>query len=63
MALLAIAIGLAVVVAGLAVVLRATAIRPVHVLAAEARRVADGDFGHEVAADRAAGDHAAWPPT
>ena len=48
-ALLVIAIGLAVVVAGLAVVLRATAIRPVHVLAAEARRVADGDFGHEVA--------------
>jgi len=48
-ALLAIAIGLAVVVAGLALVLRATAIRPVHVLAAEARRVADGDFGHQVA--------------
>jgi signal transduction histidine kinase len=47
-ALLAIAIGLVVVVAGLAVVLRATAIRPVHVLAAEARRVAGGDFGHEV---------------
>jgi signal transduction histidine kinase len=47
--LLAIAIGLALVVAGLAVVLRATAIRPVHLLAAEARRVADGDFGHEVA--------------
>jgi light-regulated signal transduction histidine kinase (bacteriophytochrome) len=37
------------VVAGLAVVLRNTAIRPVHRLAAEARRVADGDFGHEVA--------------
>jgi signal transduction histidine kinase len=48
-ALLAIAIGLAVVVAVLAVVLRRTAIRPVHVLAAEARRVADGDFSHEVA--------------
>jgi signal transduction histidine kinase len=48
-ALLAIAIGLALVVAGLATVLRVTAIRPVHVLAAEARRVADGDFGHEVA--------------
>ena len=47
--LLAIAICLALVVAGLAVVLRATAIRPVHLLAAEARRVADGDFGHEVA--------------
>jgi light-regulated signal transduction histidine kinase (bacteriophytochrome) len=29
-------------------VLRNTAIRPVHRLAAEARRVADGDFGHEV---------------
>jgi signal transduction histidine kinase len=48
-ALLIIAIGLLAVVAGLAVVLRATAIRPVHLLAAEARRVADGDFGHEVA--------------
>jgi signal transduction histidine kinase len=48
-ALLVIAIGLAVVVAGLAVVLRGTAIRPVYVLAAAARRVADGDFGHEVA--------------
>jgi signal transduction histidine kinase len=48
-ALLAIAIGLAVLVAGLAAVLRVTAIRPVHVLAAEARRVADGDFGHVVA--------------
>jgi signal transduction histidine kinase len=48
-ALLVIAIGLAAVVAGLATVLRVTAIRPVHVLAAEARRVADGDFGHEVA--------------
>jgi signal transduction histidine kinase len=47
-ALLVIAIGLAVVVAGLAVLLRATAIRPVYVIAAEARRVADGDFGHEV---------------
>jgi signal transduction histidine kinase len=49
MVLLVIAIGLALVVAGLAVVLRATAIRPVHLLAAEARRVARGDFGHEVA--------------
>jgi signal transduction histidine kinase len=48
-ALLAIAIGLAVLVAGLAAVLRARAIRPVHMLAAEARRVAGGDFGHEVA--------------
>ena len=48
MALLVIAIGLAVVVAGLAAVLRSAAIRPVHVLAAQARRVADGDFSHEV---------------
>jgi signal transduction histidine kinase len=47
--LLVIAIGLAAVVAGLAVVLRATAIRPLYALSAEARRVADGDFGHEVA--------------
>jgi light-regulated signal transduction histidine kinase (bacteriophytochrome) len=36
-------------VAGLAAVLRAAAIRPVHVLAAQARRVAAGDFGHAVA--------------
>ena len=47
-ALIAIAIGLVLVVAGLAFVLRNTAIRPVHRLAAEARLVADGDFGHEV---------------
>jgi signal transduction histidine kinase len=47
--LLAIAIGLAVAVTVLALVLRATAIRPVHVLAAEAQRVAEGDFEHEVA--------------
>ncbi len=46
--LLVIAIGLAVVVAGLAAVLHAAAIRPVHGLAAQARRVADGDFSHEV---------------
>lgn len=46
--LLAIAAGLAAVVAGLAVVLRAMAIRPLHALSAEARRVADGNFGHEV---------------
>ena len=46
--LLVIAIGLAVAVAGLAAVLRAAAIRPVHMLAAQARRVAGGDFGHEV---------------
>jgi len=48
-ALIGIAIGLVLVVAGLALALRATAIRPVHQLAAEARQVADGDFGHEVA--------------
>jgi signal transduction histidine kinase len=47
-ALLAIAIGLVAAVAVLAVALRVTAIRPVHVLAAQARRVAGGDFGHEV---------------
>jgi signal transduction histidine kinase len=46
--LLVIAIGLVLVVAVLGVVLRDTVIRPVHGLAAEARRVADGDFGHEV---------------
>jgi signal transduction histidine kinase len=48
-ALLVIAVGLTVIVAGLAVILRNTAVRPVHVLAAEARRVADGDFRREVA--------------
>jgi signal transduction histidine kinase len=48
-ALLAIAIGFVAVVAGLALVLRNSAIRPVHRLAAEARQVAGGDFGHEVA--------------
>jgi len=47
-ALAAIAIGLVVVVVALAIVLRVTAIRPVHVLAAQARRVAGGDFSHEV---------------
>jgi signal transduction histidine kinase len=47
--LLAIAIGLAAVVAVVGAVLRAAAIRPVHLLAAEARRIAGGDFGHEVA--------------
>jgi signal transduction histidine kinase len=46
--LLVIAVVLTVVVAGLAVVLRATAIRPLHALSAEARRVAGGDFGHQV---------------
>lgn len=47
--LAAIAVCLTAVVAGLAVVLRRSAIRPVHVLAADAQRVADGDFSHEVA--------------
>jgi signal transduction histidine kinase len=46
--LLVIAVALTAAVAGLAVVLRATAIRPLDGLSAEARRVADGDFGHEV---------------
>ncbi len=46
--LLVIAIGLIAVIVVLAFVLRAAAIRPVHVLAAEVRRVAGGDFGHEV---------------
>ncbi|MBV9204866.1 MAG: CHASE3 domain-containing protein [Actinobacteria bacterium] len=45
---IAIAIGLAVIVVVLAVGLRATAIKPLHRLAAEARRVAGGDFGHKV---------------
>ena len=45
-ALVAIAVGLVVVIAAVALLLRTTAIRPVHVLADEARRVADGDFGH-----------------
>ena len=45
---IAIAVGLAVIVVVLALGLRATAIRPLHRLAAEARRVADGDFEHEV---------------
>jgi signal transduction histidine kinase len=45
---IAVAVGLAVTVVLLALGLRATAIRPLHRLAAEARRVADGDFGHEV---------------
>ena len=45
---IAIAVGLAVIVVVLALGLRATAIRPLHQLAAEARRVADGDFEHEV---------------
>jgi signal transduction histidine kinase len=45
---IAVAAGLAVTVVLLALGLRAAAIRPVHRLAAEARRVADGDFEHEV---------------
>ena len=45
---IAVAVGLAVTVVLLALGLRATAIRPLHRLAAEARRVADGDFEHEV---------------
>ncbi len=45
---IAIAIGLAVIVVVLALGLRAAAIRPLHTLAAEARRVAGGDFAHEV---------------
>ncbi len=46
---IAIAIGLAVIVALLALGLRATAIRPLHRLAAQVRQVAGGDFDHEVA--------------
>ena len=45
---IAVAIGLAVIVGVLALGLRAAAIRPLDQLAAQARRVADGDFGHEV---------------
>jgi signal transduction histidine kinase len=45
---IAVAAGLAAIVVLLAVGLRATAIRPVHRLAGEARQVADGDFEHEV---------------
>ena len=45
---IAVAIGLAAIVVLLAVGLRATVIRPLHRLAAEARQVAEGDFGHEV---------------
>jgi signal transduction histidine kinase len=45
---IAVAVGLAAIVVLLAVGLRATVIRPLHRLAAEARRVAEGDFGHEV---------------
>ena len=45
---IAVAAGLAAIVVLLAVGLRATVIRPLHRLAAEARQVAEGDFGHEV---------------
>ena len=45
---IAVAIGLALIVVILALGLRATAIRPLHALAAQARRVANGDFEHEV---------------
>ena len=45
---IAVAIGLAVIVVLLAIGLRAAAIRPIHQLATEARKVADGDFSHEV---------------
>ena len=45
---IAIAAGLAATVVVLAVGLRAKVIRPLHELAAQARRVAGGDFGHEV---------------
>jgi len=44
----AVAAGLVLSVILFAVGLRAAAIRPLHRLAAEARQVADGDFGHEV---------------
>jgi signal transduction histidine kinase len=46
--LIAVAAGLALVVVLLAIGLRAAAIKPVYQLAAQARRVADGDFEHEV---------------
>jgi signal transduction histidine kinase len=45
---IAVAIGLALIVVLLALGLRATAIRPLDRLAAQVRRVAGGDFGHEV---------------
>lgn len=46
---IAIAIGLTIIVVILALGLRAAAIRPLHSIAAQARRVAGGDFDHEVA--------------
>lgn len=48
--LLTVAVGLVVTVALLAVALRRSAVRPVDQLAEQARRVADGDFAHEVIA-------------
>jgi signal transduction histidine kinase len=45
---IAVAVGLAAIVVLLAAGLRAAAIRPVYQLAAQARRVAGGDFEHEV---------------
>jgi len=45
---IAVGIGLAIIVILLALGLRTAAIRPLHQLAAQARQVADGDFGHEV---------------
>ncbi|HTQ93653.1 MAG TPA: CHASE3 domain-containing protein, partial [Streptosporangiaceae bacterium] len=45
---IAVAVGLAAIVVLLAFGLRAAVIRPLHRLAAEARQVAEGDFGHEV---------------
>jgi signal transduction histidine kinase len=44
----AVAVGLAAIVVLLALGLRAMVIRPLHRLAEQARRVADGDFAHEV---------------
>ena len=49
-AFIGVAIGLLLTVALLALGLRATAIRPLHQLAAQVRRVADGDFELEVTA-------------
>ena len=48
--LLVVAVGLAAIVVLLAIALRRSAIRPLYLLAGSARRVADGDFGHEVVA-------------
>jgi signal transduction histidine kinase len=45
---IAVAVGLAAIVVLLAVGLRLMAVRPLHRLAAEARQVAEGDFGHQV---------------